>query len=120
MLKKKKIKRKLKSDSSIRSKSRKVEKSTVKVHETGSDNEQKNKTKSVNSSSDFNKSGCSAFSSKVYAPIRNRKLKPKKSKGSSDSSEISSLLALDSSQEGAIRDEPEGDILKELDDFINE
>jgi len=119
-VKKVKIKRKLKSDSSIKSKNRKVDKSTVEVHESGSDSEQKNKTKSANTSSDFNKSGCSAFSSKDYAPIRNRKLKPKKSKGSSDSSEFSNLLALDSSQEGVVRDETERDILKELDDFINE
>lgn len=37
-------------------------------------------------------------------------------------SDVSSLLALDTSQEGAnaSKDEPEGDVLKELDDFINE
>ena len=35
-------------------------------------------------------------------------------------SDVSSLLALDTSQERADRDEPDGDILKQLDDFINE
>ena len=35
-------------------------------------------------------------------------------------SDVSNLLALDTSQEGESRDEPEGDVLKQLDDFINE
>ena len=40
--------------------------------------------------------------------------------GSEDMSDVSSLLALDTSQEGGGGDEPEGDVLQQLDDLINE
>merc|ERR1712179_486890 len=78
-------------------------------------------TKSAKTSSDPNKSESNIHnSSKDYSPIKNRKIKLKNKKGSEDMSDVSSLLALDTSQEGADRGEPDGDILKQLDDFINE
>jgi len=134
--KKMRMKRRMKLDSPVKSKSRKVEKPkavksikksskrSVEVDDESSDEEKfKNLkiTKAANTSSDLNKSESSALnSSKDYAPIRNRKIKlKKKKKGSDDMSDVSSLLALDTSQE-AVRDEPDGDILKQLDDFINE
>jgi len=129
-------KRKGKPDSPVKSKSRKVEKSkssksdkksskrSVEVDDESSDDKNYRNlkiTKSANMSSDLNKSDSNMQnSSKDYAPIKNRKIKLKKKKGSEDMSDVSSLLALDTSQERADRDEPDGDILKQLDDFINE
>jgi len=134
--KKMRMKRKMKVDSPVKSKSRRVEKPkalksskksskrSVEVDDESSDEEKfKNLkiTKAANTSSDLNKSESSALnSSKDYAPIKNRKIKlKKKKKGSDDMSDVSSLLALDTSQE-AVKDEHDGDILKQLDDFINE
>jgi len=136
-----KVKRKIKSDPPVKSKARKTEKLTsarssrksskrsVEVATEASSDEEKYKnlkiTKSANTSSDFaksfEKSESSAFhSSQDYAPIKNRKIKLKKKKGSDDLSNVSDLLALDTSQEDNVKNEPEGDVLKELDDFINE
>jgi len=135
-LKRLKIKRKGRSDSPVKSKSRKIEKSkssksnkksskrSLEVDDESSDEgKYKNlkNTKSAKTSSDPNKSESNIHnSSKDYSPIKNRKIKLKKKKGSEDMSDVSSLLALDTSQEGADRGEPDGDILKQLDDFINE
>merc|ERR1712179_788029 len=128
-----KIKRKGRSDSPVKSKSRKIEKSkssksnkksskrSLEVDDESSDDEKyKNlkNTKSAKTSPDLHKSGSKLNihnSSKDYSPIKNRKIKLKKKKGSEDMSDVSSLLALDTSQEGADRGEPDGDILKQLD-----
>lgn len=135
-----KMKRKIRSDSPVKQKIRKVEKTrskaskkstkrSVEVDTEGSSDEDKFKnlkiTKAANTSSDFDKSfdkseSSALHSSKDYAPIKNRKIKLKKKKGSEDLGDVSNLLALDTSQEGESRDEPEGDVLKQLDDFINE
>jgi len=130
------IKRKMRSESPSKQKIRKIEKSkssksakklskrSVEVDNESSDDEEYRNlkiTKAANTSSDFDKSELSALnSSKDYAPIKNRKIKLKKKKGSEDMSDVSSLLALDTSQEGGGGDEPEGDVLQQLDDFINE
>merc|ERR1712025_1320858 len=101
-------KRKGKSDSPVKIKSRKVEKSkssnsnkksskrSVVVDEESSDDKNYRNlkiTKSANTSSDLNKSDSNMQnSSKDYAPIKNRKIKLKKKKGSEDMSDVSSLL----------------------------
>merc|ERR1712183_727428 len=117
-------------ESPIKNKSRKIKKSKRNVEvdtDTSTDNEKfKNLkiTKAANTSSEldrsFKKTETSALKSSLdYAPIKNRKIKLKK-KALNDTADVSALLALESSQEGASKDESVGDVMKELDDFINE